>query len=53
MNIKDYQTIELALEDAIEAAEKRGDLNLAVVYANLLRKTVKPVLRKGIVYAPV
>ena len=46
MNLKDFQTIELALTDAIEVAEKRGDLNLAVVYANLLRTKVQPTLRK-------
>ena len=36
-NTTDIQTIQLALLDAIEHAEARGDLNLAVIYAKLLR----------------
>jgi hypothetical protein len=44
---KDLQTVELALLDAIELAEARGDLNLAVIYAKLLRTKVKPALRRG------
>tara|TARA_R110002012_G_scaffold125348_1_gene276767 strand:+ start:1653 stop:1841 length:189 start_codon:yes stop_codon:yes gene_type:complete len=43
----DLQTVELALLDAIELAEARGDLNLAVIYAKLLRTKVKPALRRG------
>ncbi len=46
-NASDLQTIELALLDAIESAEIRGDLNLAVIYAKLLRTKVKPALRRG------
>ncbi len=43
----DLQTVELALLDAIELAEKRGDLNLAVIYAKPLRTKVKRSLRRG------
>ena len=44
---KDLQTIQLALLDAIEYAESKGDLNLAVIYAKLLRTKVDPALKVG------
>ena len=46
-NTTDIQTIQLALLDAIEHAEARGDLNLAVIYAKLLRTRIDPALKKG------
>jgi len=46
-NTTDLQTVQLALLDAIEYAEKNGDLNLAVIYAKLLRTKVDPALKRG------
>ena len=46
-NTTEIQTLKLAILDAIEHAEARGDLNLAVVYANLLRKKIDPALKLG------
>ena len=42
----DLHTLKLALFDAIEHAEDRGDLKSAVVYNNLLEKGVTPLLRQ-------
>ena len=38
-------TLKLAVLDAIEYAESRDDLSLALVYAGLLRKDLDPLLR--------
>ena len=46
-NTKDLQTVQLALHDAIELAEQKGDLNLAVIYAKLLRERIDPALKRG------
>ncbi len=46
-NTTDLQTVQLALLDAIEYAEQNGDLNLAVIYAKLLRTKVDPALKQG------
>ena len=46
-NTTEVQTVQLALLDAIEHAEARGDLNLAVIYAKLLRSKVDPALKLG------
>ena len=46
INVTALQTLKLAVIDAIEAAEIRGDLNLALIYAGLLKKDLDPLLRR-------
>jgi len=36
----------LAVLDAIEYAEQRGDLNLALAYAALLKKDLDPLIKE-------
>ncbi len=43
--LTNLHTLKLAVLDAIEYAESRDDLNLALVYAGLLRKDLDPLLR--------
>lgn len=43
--LTNLHTLKLAVLDAIEYAESRDDVNLALVYAGLLRKDLDPLLR--------
>ena len=44
--LTNIHTIKLAVLDAIEYAEQRGDLNLALVYAALLKKDLDPLIKE-------
>jgi len=44
--LTNIHTIKLAVLDAIEYAEQRGDLNLALAYAALLKKDLDPLIKE-------
>ncbi|KZR75700.1 hypothetical protein [Prochlorococcus marinus] len=44
--LTNIHTIKLAVLDAIEYAEQRGDLNLALAYAAFLKKDLDPFIKE-------
>ena len=44
--LTNIHTIKLAELDAIKYAEQRGDLNLALAYAALLKKDLDPLIKE-------
>ena len=44
--LTNIHTIKLAVLDAIEYSEQRGDLNLALAYAAFLKKDLDPLIKE-------